>query len=220
MNVEPPATPPTHRLRIIRKIAWISVAFMTMLFVGIYGWRVYQDANPPTAKQVARAAINSEFELLNHHGITVTGETYRGKWQIVFFGYTYCPDICPTTLNTIAETLDALGDDAEQVAPLFITVDPKRDTPAILAEFVAAFHPKLIGLTGTQAQIKAAAHAFKAYYSKAEQPDAPDGYLMGHSGYIYLMTPEGEFESLFTDQRDTSAKIAAAIRIRLKNKKD
>jgi len=209
-----------HRLTTIRRIAWIAVGVMAVVFAGLFGWRTYQDAHPPTAKQVAKAAINSEFELVDHRGIPVTGQTYRGKWQLVFFGYTFCPDICPTTLNTISETLDALGKDAEGVAPLFITVDPERDTPAVLAEFVAAFHPQLVGLTGTPAQIKAAAQAFKVYYGKAAQSDAPDGYLMGHSGYIYLMTPEGEFENIYTDQRDTAAKIADAIRKLLKSRTD
>jgi cytochrome oxidase Cu insertion factor (SCO1/SenC/PrrC family) len=115
----------------------------------------------------------------------------------------------------MADVLDALGDDVDQVAPLFITVDPERDTKDVLATYVAAFHPKLIGLTGTVEQIKAAAHSFRVYYAKAKEAEDPDGYLMAHSGYIYLMTPNGKYEAVFTEAHHSTEQITAGIKQRL-----
>ena len=99
----------------------------------------------------------------------------------------------------MASVMDLLGEDAGQVAPIFITVDPERDTVPVMAEFVAAFLPRLIGLTGTEAQVAKAAANFRVYYERAEDENAPDGYLMAHSGYIYLMRPEGRFEEVFKE---------------------
>ena len=203
-------------LRRIRRLAGPAVGFAAILVGATVGWRAWNEANPPTADEAAKAAIESEFTLVDHRGRPVTYEDFLGRWQLFFFGFTHCPDICPTTLGTVAATLDQLGPAADRVAPLFITVDPERDTPEVLAEYVAAFHPRLIGLTGTPEQVRSAVRAFRIYFAKMEMADAPDGYLMGHSGYIYLMMPEGEFDSVYAEHRDTPDKIAHAIRERLK----
>ena len=206
-----------RRLRRIRTICWVLVLIMTMVFAGYAGWRTFGPRElPPTAKEVGQALIKNEFALTDHQGRKVSGRDYRGKWQLVFFGFTYCPDICPTTLAMVARVMDILGAEAEGVTPLFITVDPDRDTPEVLAAYVSAFHPRMVGLTGSAAEIKSTAKAFRVYYAKAPQKDAPDGYLMGHSGLIYLMTPDGTYEAAFSHDRDTPETIAAALRKRLK----
>lgn len=202
-------------LRRLRKVAWLAVLALILAVSGYAGWRTFGPAVSPTVKVAGQALVKSEFDLVDHHGNRVTEEDFAGRWQLVFFGFTYCPDVCPTTLATIAEVLDTLGTDADQVAPLFITVDPERDTPAVMAEYVAVFHPKLIGLTGTPEQIEAAAKSFRVYYAKAEEAGAPDGYLMAHSGYIYLMTPDGEYDAVFTENFHPPKEIAADIEKRL-----
>lgn len=207
---------PTFRKRhLIRLSAWLTVLVLIMAVTVYTGLQVFNSPSRPTAGQTGRALVKSEFELVDHRGNRVTEQDFKGRWQLVFFGYTFCPDICPTTLTTMAEVLDALGDDVDQVAPLFITVDPERDTKEVVAAYVAAFHPKLIGLTGTPEQVKAAAKSFRVYYAKAEKADSPDGYLIAHSGYIYLMTPAGEYEAVFTENRNPSEELAAEIKKRL-----
>lgn len=204
------------RLRTVRYFSWALALVATMAFAGNAGWRMFGPQQEVlTAKEVSQSLIKSEFELIDHRGHKVTANDYRGKWQLVFFGFTFCPDVCPTTLTTVAQAMDILGDEAERVTPLFITVDPGRDTPEIMAEYVSAFHPRMVGLTGTSEQIKSATEAFRVYYAKAPQKDAPDGYLMGHSGFIYLMTPDGTYEEFFSHENDTPETIAAAIRKRI-----
>jgi cytochrome oxidase Cu insertion factor (SCO1/SenC/PrrC family) len=172
------------------------------------------------AQQPARgkALIESDFSLVDHTGKPVTDEDFAGKWQLVFFGFTYCPDVCPTTLNDISVVLEKLGDDADQVQPLFITVDPERDTPEVMAEYVANFDPRIVGLTGSPEQVKQAAQAFRAYYAKAEREDQPDGYTMDHSAFLYLMNPEGEYATHFSASDDPAA-IADEIRAYLAGEK-
>ena len=155
--------------------------------------------------------IGGPFTLVDHTGSTVTEKDYRGKYLLVFFGFTHCPDVCPTTLYEIAQTLDRLGDKAQAVQPLFISVDPVRDTPETLAEYVKAFHPKIIGLTGTKAQIDKAVGAYRAFYemrnpsenevapTRKQRTTKPGGdYLVSHTSYTYLMSPQAQYLSHFS----------------------
>ena len=203
------------RLKIVRRAAWALILVTTVAAAGFAGWKTFALTKPPTARQVGEALIKSEFTLTDHRGRAVTEKDFRGQWQLVFFGYTFCPDVCPTTLLVMARALDLLGDDAAKVAPLFITVDPGRDTPEVLAEYVGAFHPRIVGLTGTPEQIKAAAKSFRIYVGREDKPDVPGGYLMGHSGYMYLMTPEGTYDAVFSENRNPPEDIATAIKKRL-----
>jgi protein SCO1/2 len=141
----------------------------------------------------------------------VTDADFAGRWQLVFFGFTYCPDVCPTTLATVSAALAELGEDADQVAPLFVTVDPERDTPAAMAEYLANFDPRIVGLTGSPEQIKAAAKAFRVYYARVDKDDQPDGYTMDHSAFLYLMGPDGDYAAHFSHQ-DDPGEIAGGIR--------
>ena len=164
----------------------------------------------------AGVEIGGPFHLTDDHGRPVSDSNYRGRWLLVDFGYTTCPDVCPTELQTIAGALDKLGPQAGKIVPLFITVDPARDTAAVLADYVKLFDPRLIGLTGTQEQIAAVARAYRVYYAKV-QPKGTTTYLMDHSAFIYLMDPEGRFSALFNPS-STADELAAAIREHLSEK--
>jgi cytochrome oxidase Cu insertion factor (SCO1/SenC/PrrC family) len=140
--------------------------------------------------------IGGPFKLIDHTGKTRTDAEFRGKLMLVYFGYTSCPDICPTDLIQIGLMLDKLGDAADKITPLFITVDPERDTTNVLANYVASFHPRLVGLTGTAEAIRAVADSYKAYYAKYTPPDEAV-YLIDHTGFVYLMGPSGEYLGFF-----------------------
>jgi len=143
-----------------------------------------------------RGHVGGPFELTDHTGKKRTDADFRGKLLIVYFGYTTCPDICPTELMQIGLAVDKLGPAGNDVQPLFISVDPARDTTGVLAEYVSQFHPRLIGLTGTPEQIRAVADSYKAYYAKYYPPDGAV-YLIDHTGFVYLMGRSGEYLGFF-----------------------
>jgi protein SCO1/2 len=142
-------------------------------------------------------SVGGPFALQDGDGKTVTDQTYRGKWELVFFGYTFCPDVCPTTLSAVADALEKLGPLASQVQPLFITVDPKRDTPEVIGAYVKNFDPRIVGLTGSPEAVGAAAKQYQVYYAPQKTGDGPDDYLMDHSAALYLMNPQGGFVRIF-----------------------
>ena len=162
-------------------------------------------ASAPTEEPpLAGAAIGGDFALTDSKGQTVRWGDFAGKYRVVYFGYAFCPDVCPTDMQRVAQGLKVLkGQDpakAAKIQPIFITIDPERDTQAVVGEFAAAFSPDIIGLTGTPEQIAAAAKAFKVYYAKGEA--TPDGgYLVDHSNITYLFGPDGApIATLPTDQ--------------------
>ena len=145
-------------------------------------------------QSTGKALIGGAFTLVDHKGRTVTNESYPGRYKLVYFGFTYCPDICPAGLQVMSAALDEIGKKAAaKIQPLFITVDPERDTPEKMAEYVSSFYPGLIGLTGTPAQVKKAARAYRIYYTKVKNEDVPGGYTVDHSAFFYLMGPNGDF---------------------------
>lgn len=144
------------------------------------------------ARQAA-PIFGGSFTLIDHTGATVTDETYRGKWLVIFFGFTHCPDICPTTLSKIASMMELLGQDAEKVQPLFITVDPERDTVEVLRDYVAAFDSRIVGLTGPAEQI---AVVSKNYGVISQRSGDGANYTVGHSTPIYLVDPDGRYRSI------------------------
>jgi len=152
-------------------------------------------SSAPEAPPLAGAKIGGAFTLTDQTGRTVTDRQFAGKYRIMYFGYTFCPDVCPTDAAAIGKGL-ALVEQADpaigaRVVPVFVTVDPERDTPAVLKSFVAAFHPRMIGLTGTPAQTAAIAKAYGVFAAKGEaQPGG--GYLVNHSRVTYLMDPDGK----------------------------
>ncbi|MBV9249859.1 MAG: SCO family protein [Acetobacteraceae bacterium] len=137
--------------------------------------------------------VGGPFVLEDGNGHQVTNRDFRGKYMLVYFGYTYCPDVCPTTLNTIAEAIDKLGQKANEVQPIFITVDPKRDTPAVVKQYTTSFSPRLMGLTGTPEQIATVAKEYRVYYAEHRIGPKPDDYAMDHTSVLYLMGPDGSF---------------------------
>ncbi len=157
-----------------------------------------------------RVGIGGPFRLQDGDGKVVTDADFRGRWMLVYFGYTRCPDACPTALQDMANALDGLTPaERAKVAALFITVDPERDTPAVVQDYVRAFNAPITGLSGTPEQVAAAAKAYRVYY--ARHPRADGDYEMDHSSIIYVMDPRGEFVANFTHETAPDA-IAAKLR--------
>jgi protein SCO1 len=137
--------------------------------------------------------IGGPFTLTSPDGTTVTEQTYRGKWLLVYFGFTSCPDSCPTALLEISAALEKLGPDADKLQPLFITVDPQRDTPTVMGNYTQSFDLRIVGLTGSPQQIAAVAQEYGAYFEPRKSGPLAEGYVMHHSTYLYLMDADGKF---------------------------
>lgn len=162
---------------------------------------------------VAPVDIGGPFTLVDQTGAARRAEDFRGRLMLVYFGYTFCPDACPTALQDMSCALDILGAKGEAVQPIFITVDPARDTVAQMKLYAENFHPRLIALTGTPEQVAAAARAYRVFYEKGKGTN-DDDYLMNHTSYIYLMGRDGRYLSHFPPGT-TAEQMAAAIEKRL-----
>lgn len=160
------------------------------------------------ATAVANNAIGGPFELIDKTGKTVTNESLITKPTLIYFGYTFCPDVCPLDMARNAAALDILAERGVDVSGVFITIDPERDTPEIVGEYADNFHPDMIGLTGSAAQIDAASKAYRTVYAK--QGDDPEYYLMQHSTFTYLTLPERGFVEFF-HQVDTPEEVADRV---------
>jgi protein SCO1 len=170
-------------------------AVAAILLAGGGGAALRTASRSSDAPLAAGFSVGGPFTLTANDGSTVTDQTYRGKWLLIYFGYTYCPDACPTSLNEISQAMAKLGAKADQIQPLFITIDPERDTPETMANYVRAFDPRIIGLTGTPAQIAQVAKEFQVYYERHKTDDG--SYLMDHTSLVYVMNPRGQFVRLF-----------------------
>ncbi len=178
------------------------------------------DANTTSVGPVPQLSklFGGPFSLTDHNRQVRTDRDFRGKYLLIFFGYTYCPDICPLDMSIIAQSMDILGDAATGVQPLFITVDPKRDRPALLKEFVETFDPRILALTGTEQQIRAVSKSFRVHRSKVITDKlAPEDYLVNHSSLTFLMGPMGEFITLFP-HNTAPEKIARVVKEKLVGK--
>lgn len=198
---------------LIRRLLLILGAGLIMLAVGLLlPWWLQQNSRSG-ASMIGQAAIGGPFELLDQNGNTITDSDLRGSYMLVFFGYTYCPDFCPQTLLTVTTALDLLEQEAptkaEQVVPVFITIDPERDTVEAMAAYAQHFHERLLALTGTAEQIEAAAQAYRVYYRKAEDSSLND-YLMDHSTFVFLMGPEGDYITHYSHST-TPEEMAASL---------
>jgi protein SCO1/2 len=160
-------------------------------------------------EQVAPVSIGGEFTLVDQNGVTRHPEDFHGKLMLTYFGYTFCPDACPTALQDMSHAIDLLGAKGEAVQPIFITVDPARDTVEQMKLYASNFHPRLTGLTGTPGQIAEAAKAYRVYYEKSKSSGGED-YLMDHTAFIYLMGRDGKYLSHFSPGT-TAEQMAAAI---------
>jgi cytochrome oxidase Cu insertion factor (SCO1/SenC/PrrC family) len=161
-----------------------------------------------------REPIGGPFALTDQNGTRRTDADFRGKLMLVYFGFTYCPDICPADLQAIGLALDKLGHDGERVQPLFVTVDPERDTAEHLAEYVPLFHPRLIGLTGSLEAVRRAADAYKVYFAKVPTGKEASDYTVDHTAFIYLMDRDGNYLGFFPPGT-TADRMAETIRPRL-----
>ncbi len=162
---------------------------------------------PASAKDLP-ISFGGPFTLVDHQGRERSDKDFQGRYLLVYFGYTFCPDICPTGLQTLSSALDLLGERASRVQPLFVSVDPDRDKPEILKSFVDQFHQRLIGLTGSEKQVRNVARAYRIFRGKVVIADEPkDEYLVTHTPTTFLMGPDGKFVTLFP--HDTDAEVIA-----------
>lgn len=185
---------------IYRKRSILAVIITVTILIGV-GITAYHFLIPTVVATVEKAKerikIGGSFTLVNHEGRIVTDRDFLGRYLLVYFGYTFCPDICPTALHTMMAAYSQLTPgQQEQIVPLFITVDAKRDTIEQIKSYVTAFHPSLIGLTGTVEQVTAAAKSYKVFFSETELPNTQNNgrnYFVDHSSIIYLIDPAGQY---------------------------
>ena len=192
-------------------IALIVTVFAGVLVLagGLLIGMAFHDRAKGVAGGPLGAAIGGPFSLTDQNGKTVTDADLKGKWQLVFFGYTHCPDVCPTTLNDLSLALDKLGGNKDKVGIVFISVDPDRDTPAALKSYVDSFGAPVEALTGPADAVAQAAKAYKVFYAKHARSDG--SYDMDHSALIYVMDPQGRFTATFTPD-DRPDAIAARLK--------
>ena len=196
--------------RIMLFIAATVIAVALALVVNTF---FIDDQGKVSTSGAGLPTIGGPFQLVDHQGKTVTEADYSGKYLLVFFGYTYCPDVCPTELQVIGGAMDLLDEAGAKVRPLMVTIDPERDTVAAMADYMGNFHPSLTGLTGSLEQVKAAAKAYRVYFAK-NPPDEEGDYFMDHSSFVYLMGPDGKYLHHFspmTTPEDMAAKVRAVI---------
>jgi len=183
-----------------------SRACALLVVASLIGCRLTLAAEQPSAAQMmddlmyGRGSVGGPFTLTDQSGKPRSDSEFRGKLMIVYFGYTFCPDVCPTDLMAITQALDALGPAAADVQPVFITIDPERDTK-VLADYIAAFHRSLVGLTGSPDEIRKVANSYKAFYAKVPGERAGE-YSIDHAGVIYLMGRNGEYLGFMPPQTD------------------
>ncbi len=201
--------------RLIR-IAALSAVALVVAAVVVW-WQAEQEGGQPGRAMALIGAsapnLGGPFTLTDDSGAAVTDRSYAGRYMLVYFGYALCPDICPTELDRMARALDLLGPAAERVQPLFITVDPERDTVETMHDYVRQFHPRLVGLTGTPEQIAQVARAYRVYFARVALAGT-DTYTMDHSSFVYLMGPDGRSLTVFPTNTTAEA-MAEGIRSRM-----
>ncbi len=182
-------------MRIVQTFAIV----ITVLIIAI-GGRFLFLSDDQTLTPAANTSLGGPFTLVNSAGETVTDKDFHGRYMLIYFGYTFCPDVCPTSLSTTAQALAMLPPEkVEKLTPVFVSVDPHRDTPEVVGEYVTYFDDRMVGLTGSDEQVAAAAKAYKVYYQKVEEEGGdPEAYVLDHSALSYLMDPEGNFVTHFS----------------------
>jgi protein SCO1/2 len=185
-----------------QKLIFALIVLLVAAGIGLVALSLSRPGGPIS---FGEALVGGPFTLTDHNGRRVTDQDFRGKYMLIFFGYTYCPDVCPSELQVISAALDQLGPAADKIQPIFITIDPARDTPETMKIYVSNFHPRLVGLTGTDEEIAAVAKAYRVYYRKAEAKENATDYLMDHGSLVYLMDPGGKFVKPFSYTTDAKA---------------
>lgn len=180
------------------RITVLSWVISVLLLVGLLAWLgtdFIQVGKAGTTN--GEAAIGGHLDLINGDGNKVTERDFAGRYMLVYFGYTHCPNICPTTLLMVGNAMGRIGAKANKVTPVFITVDPARDTAPVMGAYVKHFGTRMVGLTGTEEQVHQVAASYKVYYSKIENENSALGYMVDHSSFIYLMGPNGKYITHF-----------------------
>lgn len=197
----------------------ILTAFSVLLLLSAAVAAVWMrtDAGAPVSS-VAAENFGGAFDMVDQDNKPVSDHDFAGTWRLIYFGFTYCPAICPTELAKMTRALKALGGHAGQIRPIFISVDPERDTPSVIKKYLTSFYPGFTGLTGTIEQVKKIKSAYKVYAAKVKQEGTTD-YTVDHSSFIYLMDPSDNLQALYKIS-DTSETITADISVRLKSYKD
>lgn len=194
----------------MKRTVLLAVPVLAAVVAGVALWREPSRIETTAASAEKRSESARDFSLVDHESRAITAETFRGQWLIVFFGFTHCPDFCPTTLFRLDQALTTLGATAGNVRVLFITVDPERDTSQVLANYLRPFGPQFIGASGTDEQIEAVTRTFRTYSRK--QPASPDGsYAVDHSTLLYVLDPDGRLSRQLSSQA-TPDELAATLR--------
>ena len=176
------------RLDRLRFALWMAVILATIAFTVL---QLRADKPPPEMN--AASSFAPTFRLADGDGRIRESAEFRGHWLLVFFGFTNCPDVCPTTLSEVAQVMDDLGQEGQQVQPVFISIDPERDRAASMDDYTRAFHSTILGLAGDAAQTRAAAESFRIFYEREPDASAPDAYTMSHSAGLFLVGPDGQW---------------------------
>jgi len=201
-----------------RRLPFAIVAGALLVLAVVAAALLWRTREPGDRPPLAGADVGGPFALVDEDGRAVTDRSFAGKYRLMYFGFTFCPDVCPTDMQRLAQGLRAFEaadpDRAARVQPIFVSVDPARDTPAVVKQFTDAFHPRFVGLTGSQAQVDAALKAFRVYAARASGGD-PQNYLVDHSAITYLMGPGGEPVSFLAQgatPQDVAAELARWVR--------
>ena len=202
-----------------RLIAIAGASLLTGIVAGLAlisgaGPRLFGGANDMGGRVVGQALVGGPFSLIDQTGRRVTDKDFLGRPMLVFFGFTFCPDICPSGLQVMAAALDQLGPKGDKIVPVFVTIDPERDTPEQLKSYLASFHPRLVGLSGTLAEVNDVAKKYRVYFKKVKDEKSSADYTMDHSTILYLMDAKGQYVAHFSHA--TSAdKLAEGLRKQL-----
>jgi len=196
-----------------RLLTVIVAGFLIGALGGAAALVLTRGASNPNVTTTGKALIGGPFALVDQHGKKVTDQDFRGRYMLIFFGFTHCPDICPAELQVISASLDELGPKAQEVVPIFVTLDPERDTPEVMADYVKNFGSRFVGLTGSPEEIADAAKAYRVAFSKFENEGADDNgnYSIDHSAIVYLMGRDGEYLTHF-NYGTPAAKMTEALR--------
>lgn len=219
-----------HKKKNIIMVTWRSLAVTSVVVGGIVAWISYLKKEKQTQmdkerkKEIGKAKIGGPFSLIDQDGNPKSNQDFVGKWILLYFGFTHCPDICPDEMEKISTAYTQLAEErkkkksVDEIVPLFITVDPVRDTPKVVKEYIKEFHPDWIGLTGSEEKVKEASKSYRVYFSAGPRDD-DDDYIVDHTIITYLVDPDGHFVDYY-GQRKTATDLVTSIKVHMKKHKD